>query len=480
MRDQLDGSTSSIDDQTNYFLSESSFRTKVLGLEPILQPAELPSKADSLHRLSLLVQRRAWNDVLLLTEQLLHGSVNTHVAPIYASLLCNNVHGELALDSHKTELVWIMTVHLKALVKLKYYQKLNDLLKSWVFCHHHGSTKLLEWIPWNLHIAAASSLFFTSSVSLAIDELWNIRTSILRSGDVGSVVITSVALLQVYNSLTNIFIMERNWRMALETLERMMEQDKTNEKSDILSCVCQEDIKRHKEKSKVDHSTLRLACVCEILSRQGRILLQAGALPEAEQIYRRANALWDVVNGKIDDNTFSSIIVLKIIPVQLKINWGLLSVSHSKHDEGLEHFQSAIQLIQVLQKDAPESFNTHMMPTLPEKWLIDSQIMTPIFLLCDNTCLRDHINLLYSDAVNNVALCALYTCRLVDAVDNLESLVRQDPTAYLTERVAMNLCTLYELGSESNESTRKKKVLQHVGSRFSLHDIGPECFRIVA
>jgi hypothetical protein len=65
-----------------------------------------------------------------------------------------------------------------------------------------------------------------------------------------------------------------------------------------------------------------------------------------------------------------------------------------------------------------------------------------------------------------------------DAVVSLEGLVRDDPAAFLTERVAFNLCTLYELGSDSAVATRNKRVLQLIAKRFFLHDIGPESFRV--
>eukprot|EP00541_Cyclophora_tenuis_P018803 CAMPEP_0116576136 /NCGR_PEP_ID=MMETSP0397-20121206/20346_1 /TAXON_ID=216820 /ORGANISM="Cyclophora tenuis, Strain ECT3854" /LENGTH=78 /DNA_ID=CAMNT_0004105107 /DNA_START=244 /DNA_END=480 /DNA_ORIENTATION=- len=77
-----------------------------------------------------------------------------------------------------------------------------------------------------------------------------------------------------------------------------------------------------------------------------------------------------------------------------------------------------------------------------------------------------------------MALSALYTCRMREAVRMMESVVREDPTAYLTERLAFNLCTLYELGADTAASARKKRVLQLVAKRFYLHDIGPESFRL--
>ena len=64
------------------------------------------------------------------------------------------------------------------------------------------------------------------------------------------------------------------------------------------------------------------------------------------------------------------------------------------------------------------------------------------------------------------------------AVEKMEGLIRDDPCLYLTETVAFNLSTLYELGSDGEECTRKKKVLQRVARRFFLHDIGAESLRL--
>ena len=85
---------------------------------------------------------------------------------------------------------------------------------------------------------------------------------------------------------------------------------------------------------------------------------------------------------------------------------------------------------------------------------------------------------LYSECTNNLALAALYTCRLSDALQLLESLIQENVTAHLTPRVALNVCTLYELASEAAASARKKRVLQKVAQRFALHDIPAEHFRV--
>ena len=80
--------------------------------------------------------------------------------------------------------------------------------------------------------------------------------------------------------------------------------------------------------------------------------------------------------------------------------------------------------------------------------------------------------------INNFALCALYTCRMRDAVALIESLVKENPTRYMNHCVVFNLCTLYELGWDTTTSDRKKRILQVVANRFSLNDVGPESFRL--
>jgi len=60
----------------------------------------------------------------------------------------------------------------------------------------------------------------------------------------------------------------------------------------------------------------------------------------------------------------------------------------------------------------------------------------------------------------------------------LESLIRENPTMYLTETLTFNLCTLYELGSDNTVSGKKKRMLQLIAKRFSIQDIGAESFRI--
>jgi hypothetical protein len=53
-----------LDALADEFLSQPSYRTEQLGLEPLRKPNPLPSHGTELDRLRTLVERRAWGDVL--------------------------------------------------------------------------------------------------------------------------------------------------------------------------------------------------------------------------------------------------------------------------------------------------------------------------------------------------------------------------------------------------------------------------------
>lgn len=72
-------------------------------------------------------------------------------------------------------------------------------------------------------------------------------------------------------------------------------------------------------------------------------------------------------------------------------------------------------------------------------------------------------------AVNNRAICWLYTCQLAKAVQSLEELIVREPSA-LTESLVFNLCTLYELASERSVDKKRevwRLVLRHAPDSFN-------------
>jgi tetratricopeptide (TPR) repeat protein len=317
------------------------------------------------------------------------------------------------------------------------------------------------WIPWSFHIVAATTLQYGKWVTNTtdgtgvdakhdcLDALWSIRDAI-PSVDLD-------AILQVENALHNVFISLKNWRMALYCLQRMI---------DLAPTLAQAETSHfsntafHGSNSDTFLSTLTAAYRSDFLSRQGRVLLQAGSLDQADRIFQLAATEWK--NRGVDgpsrhDELLLQDYVVCHVTAQLSSNNGLLKFSYGKYEEALESFRTVVQQLRQLDRS----------PTGERVGAVKR-----------HHPLEGLFNSLYSETINNMALCALYTCRLPEALQLMESLVQDDVTAHLTERVALNLCTMYELSLDSTASMRKKKVLQLVARRFCLQDIGVECFRV--
>ena len=85
-----------------------------------------------------------------------------------------------------------------------------------------------------------------------------------------------------------------------------------------------------------------------------------------------------------------------------------------------------------------------------------------------------------TEALNNLAICALYVCDLDRAVQLLEGLVHSDTCTHLNDVTAFNLCTLYDLSSDNPTAAKRKLALQKVAQSFHLDDIDHASFRISA
>ena len=82
------------------------------------------------------------------------------------------------------------------------------------------------------------------------------------------------------------------------------------------------------------------------------------------------------------------------------------------------------------------------------------------------------------EAVNNYAICCMYTCELERATETLEAFILEDPTRNMTDAVVFNLCTMYELSCDNKTTLARKRVLQQAAQRFSIHDLSDASFRI--
>ena len=85
---------------------------------------------------------------------------------------------------------------------------------------------------------------------------------------------------------------------------------------------------------------------------------------------------------------------------------------------------------------------------------------------------------LSSESINNLVICSLHACDLETAVSLLERQVCSDPRLHLSRVVAFNLCTLYDLSTESCRASMRKRVLQQVAVRFWLANMECSVFRL--
>ena len=254
--------------------------------------------------------------------------------------------------------------------------------------------------------------------------------------------------------MANSFLRQGQWRLALASLDEILELIPSAAEYQVHS-------KFNNVPDKQAIARILIAAYsCEVLSRQGRALLQIGALPEAEERFGRAKTHW--INATQASATMNSELenmpIVQTVSPRLDVSQGLLYFAKGNCEQALECFNRATDQLRKQDTLCPKY--------RAEDW-IGPTIAAP-----------EPRHALFTECVNNMGLCALYTCRMNEAIRLMEGLVREDPTAFLSERLAFNLCTLYELGYDSAASARRKRVLQLIGKRFFLHDVGPETFRL--
>jgi tetratricopeptide (TPR) repeat protein len=284
-------------------------------------------------------------------------------------------------------------------------------------------------------------LYTTEDSNRGADALHDIVAQIRESDDIRW-------KLCAYRALSNAFSRKREWRMAILALDRML--------PDLEAATVKEvaHMPIHAQK------LLEMAYRAEVLSAQGRYLLHAGAVAEASYIFQVAQKDWNRIQldaGAAAASDLLGNVVVEHIPAQLFANEGLLSFAYANYDQAMECFNNAIDHLR--------------------KYSVSPKYVSADWVGPSVVGVAPHWTLL-NECVNNLAICALYTGRLTEAVNLLESMIREDPTAFFTERVAFNLCTMYELGCDSTASATKKRVLQLIAKRWFLHDVGPESFRI--
>ena len=285
------------------------------------------------------------------------------------------------------------------------------------------------------------------------------------------------------NALVNTFVRKREWRMALKSLDNLLDgldhgadrevewwSSDSAERSD--GAVSAEERIQMKE-------LITSAAHVELLSRQLLILLQSGAISAGETIQNdvRLHAtkveslMSDAMRSNENMTTLSrmtrEMVMVRQVPIRAQLNEGLLQFARCNYTDAASCFRHA--LAQQRQLDETSSASTEVVKSL--ECQTDKDLSSP-------TLGFDTLPSLTVEALNNLSLCLLYLGNMRNAVQELEGLIREDPSVYLTEGIAFNLCTLYELGLDGEECTRKKRLLQRVAKRFHLHDIGVESFRL--
>jgi tetratricopeptide (TPR) repeat protein len=285
--------------------------------------------------------------------------------------------------------------------------------------------------------------------------------------------------IRIHATLCNVFVREKEWRMALVSLEYILRHLIDIIPMEVLHFVSQlqmETSSSHSISSSNEEAISQLILVAsriEVLSRQGRILVQAGAMPEAELLFQRIEeedyALFCTIQQQMlllhgKNDLYQRIVntqwMVQKVSTNVMMNKGIILFAHEKYDEAMKQYTLAIE--------AERNFYSKDVDDYVHRILRPGVGLDPP---------EEHSSYL-PHCLNNMALCALYSCRMNEAVVMLESLVRENPTLYLTETLTFNLCTLYELGSDNTTSGKKKRILQLLAKRFSLHDIGTESFRI--
>jgi tetratricopeptide (TPR) repeat protein len=455
-----------LDQEVDAFLSgKTLLRTDEPGALPIFRPPPLPTSLSGIGLLEELVRRRTWSAVINLSHELLTSS-SSPFAVYYSQLIQgrSDQDGDISDEMINEDVLNTIQIIIWRLRAFKYVRRFNDLKMEIVrlrLLPSHIET-LPSWVPPLLILEGLESSTYNAGEDQenVMDSICKMRYALLKNKGLKD------ELLKLDIVMSNIFIRKEEWRLALATLDDVLLYVE-----DAVQVWMKNMEIYHLETHKEVVDLVTCAFKVEIYSRQGRILLQAGALPEAATVFERAHHTHQTMRDENDDlsgahistknSDYITLAIVRNIPTQILLNEGLLHFAHLDYDLAQEKFTRAIEM------QRRESIQA-------------SQLQSKLSsrnLFYEIEILNSEGNLLIP-CLNNLSLSSLYTCRMHEAVAMLEALIREDATKYLTECIAFNLCTMYELGHDTATSNQKKTILHRVATRFCLDDVGQECFRL--
>ncbi|KAL3763939.1 hypothetical protein ACHAW5_008377 [Stephanodiscus triporus] len=386
-------------------------------------------------------------------------------------------YGEMDADGPRRDTCELISLRFVALMKLRRYADLGKDVASL------GLTMPCQpaWVPFGMRILAAQQLQYGGDgYSEAADALYALRDRATRTEHWNTAGM-EIWRATIDNSLVNAHVRKREWRLALRSLEDLMEGLEIGVGREV-EWWCRrtgsEENASDAERSLMKDVVADAARV-ELLSRQLLILLQSGAISAADAIQegvrRHATAFHSRLNPPPPPNMSTLVRMTKEsaltrqVHVRRWINEGLLLFARHKYAEAADCFRDALDRQRQIQLE-PVLFSTTPLshPAGCPTW---KDLASP-------TLGFDAEPFLTVECLNNLSLCHLYLGNMHLAVQELEGLIREDPCLYLTEAVTFNLCTLYELGFDGEECARKKQLLQRVAIRFNLHDISMDSFRL--
>ncbi|KAL4128392.1 hypothetical protein PRIC2_007380 [Phytophthora ramorum] len=184
-----------------------------------------------------------------------------------------------------------------------------------------------------------------------------------------------------------------------------------------------------------------------VLSRVGRIRLQMGDLSSAEKLFDAARSHTNQLKAGSSAGVTAK--VLGGLEARLLLNDGLLLFAQNKLQEALSAFDS---ILYVQNTQVPTTEST------------DAELFVEEDVVCS--------------AVNNYAICSLYSCDVKGAVAALERMIRSNPQRFLNGVVVFNLSSLYDLLFDNATSKSRKEMMKKIAHLYDLEHVDPAAYRI--